>query len=85
MNTLNEKALNVSTKADFIEFLELLISDLKANPDEWENKDLPSYLGAVTSWTEDMEGFYQNFNLPIPENADWQTFAAILLAAKMYE
>jgi len=85
MDILNEKVFDISTKEDFVGFLGLLISDLKANPEEWENKDLASYLEAASNWTESMEGFYRNFDLPMPENVDWQTFAMILLAAKIYE
>jgi len=85
MNILNEKAFTISTKEDFVGFLELLITDLKTNPNEWENKDLESYLGAIASWIEDTEGFYLNNNLQIPKNVDWKTFATILLAAKIYE
>jgi hypothetical protein len=32
-----------------------------------------------------MDGYYQNNNIPIPENIDWKVFANILIGAKMYE
>lgn len=41
-----------------------LINDLKVNPDKWENKSLLEYLEAIQSWTDDMEGYYVNNNLP---------------------
>ncbi len=85
MKNISDKVFNVETKEDFIEFIGLLVTDLKEHPGEWENKDLPSYLGAIASWTEDMDGFFLNFDLPVPEYVDWKTFAMILLAAKMYE
>ena len=47
-------------------------------------KKLPS-LSAATAWTEDMEGYFNNNNLPVPKNVDWKLFANILLVAKMYE
>ena len=80
-----KKINEISSKEDFITFVELLVSDLKSNPDEWENKSLRSYLEAIASWTEDMEGFYQNNNLEVPRNVNWKVFANILMAAKMYE
>lgn len=85
MDNLIIKVFNISSKDDFIEFLKLLISDFKSNSGEWENKNLESYLGAVASWTDDMEGYYISHNLPIPKDVDWKTFATILLAAKIYE
>lgn len=85
MQELINKTENLSTKEDFISFLQMLIQDFKKNPDEWENKSLESYLEAAASWVEDMEGYYQNNNLPIPQNINWKVFANILIAAKMYE
>ncbi len=77
------EALN--SKEDFIEFINLLVKDLKNNPNEWENKSLESYLKAISSWTEDMDGYYINHNLPIPSKVEWKVFATILIAAKIYE
>jgi len=85
MDKLINKIESINTKDDFIGFLQLLVQDLKNHPEEWENKSLESYLEGIASWTEDMEGYYQNNNLPIPENVDWKVFANILMAAKMYE
>ncbi len=75
----------ISSKEDFIRFVELLVSNLNSNPSEWTNKTLSEYLEGIASWTEDMEGYYQNNNIPIPENINWKVFANILIAAKMYE
>jgi len=85
MKNILNKVSHIETKEDFLKFIELLVIDLKEHPDEWENKDLPSYLDAIASWTEDMDGFFHNFDLPVPGNVDWKTSAMILLAAKMYE
>ncbi|HWW38554.1 DUF7660 family protein [Pedobacter sp.] len=81
MNVVN----SIKTKADFISFIHFLLEDLKSNSEDWENKTLPEYLKAIASWTDDMDGYYINNNLPIPDNVDWKVFADILLAAKMYE
>jgi hypothetical protein len=85
MEELIKKMENLNSQEDFLGFLELLIQDLRNNPDEWENKSLESYLEAASSWTKDMHGYYQNNNLPIPQNVNWKVFANILIAAKMYE
>lgn len=85
MANLTEVTNNIRDKKDFLNFLELLIGDLKNNRQEWENINLESYLEAVAGWTEDMEGYYQNINQPLPDNINWKIFADILMAAKIYE
>ncbi|WP_026998036.1 DUF7660 family protein [Flectobacillus major] len=85
MIDFNKKINEINSKEDFVNFIELLISNLKNNPEEWTNKTLPEYLESMSSWTEDMEGYYQNNDMPIPEDINWKVFANILIAAKMYE
>jgi len=85
MGKLENKANKVNSKEDFIEFIGTLIRSLKDNPEEWENKTLQDYLLAMQSWTEDMDGYYINNNLPIPQGVTWKVFADILMAATMYE
>jgi hypothetical protein len=76
---------NVNSKEDFVKFMSYLINDLKDNPQQWENRSLLEYLEAIQSWTEDMDGYYVNNNLPVPKNANWNVFADILTAARIYE
>ncbi len=85
MTDFNKKINEINNKEDFVNFVELLVSNLKSNPEEWTNKSLLEYLESISSWTEDMEGYYQNNDMPIPENINWKVFANILIAAKMYE
>ncbi|GAA4321033.1 DUF7660 family protein [Flaviaesturariibacter amylovorans] len=85
MNELVYEVNKIGNKNDFLKFVELLITDLRKNPSEWENKTLESYLEAIINWTEDMEGYYQNNDIPLPENISWKVFANILIAAKVYE
>lgn len=85
MIDFNKKINEINGKEDFVNFVELLVTNLKSNPEEWTNKTLPEYLESISSWTEDMEGYYQNNDMPIPENINWKVFANILIAAKMYE
>lgn len=73
------------TKKDFIEFMESLVNEFNTKPRKWENNNLELFLEAIVSWTEDMEGYYQNQNIPIPKNIDWSVFANILMGATMYE
>lgn len=78
--------IEVTNKQSFIKFLELLHQDFLHNPTEWENSTLDNFLQAMASYTEDVQGFYDNTDQNI--NADtpsWKVFADILKGAKIYE
>ncbi|MGK9174400.1 hypothetical protein KXR87_14380 [Yokenella regensburgei] len=75
----------IKTREDLVEFIEFLSSNAKNNLSEWENKDLPSYLESMASWIEDMDGYYLNQKLPVPDNVNWTFIADVLMAAKVYE
>lgn len=77
--------LPVSSKDGLVKLILAIAKDLKDNPDGWENKDLGSYLEAIASWIEDMDGYYENTNQPLPKDTNWKVFADILMAAKVYE
>lgn len=76
---------NVKTKEDFLRFLEMLANDRKSNAEEWENKSVEDYLLSIQSWIEDMEGYYENNNIEVPQNIDWNFIANIFYAGKIYE
>ena len=76
---------NIKSKDDFTAFVGLLQQDFQNNTAEWENKTLDTYLEAIQRYTEDLDGYFMNQNVPVPENVPWKVFAVILLAAKMYE
>ena len=74
------------TRIEFIEFLKNLRKDLKENKSDWENRTLDDFLEAMQSYTEDIQGYYDNKNIGI--NADeptWENFKTILQGAKVYE
>lgn len=75
----------IKTKTDFIDFLIDLKEDYLKNLSSWENKDIETFLEAMASWVEDMDGFYINQNLPVPAKPDWKVFADILIGGKVYE
>jgi hypothetical protein len=54
---LHEVILNVNNKDDYIKFIGEIVNDLRTNPDLWENISLDSYLEAMRSWVEDMDGW----------------------------
>ncbi|WP_252715991.1 DUF7660 family protein [Acinetobacter guillouiae] len=75
----------IKTKQDFLTFLDNLKQDHLENIQQWENKDLQSFLAAMHNWMEDMDGLYANTQQPQPEHIPWKIFADILMAGKIYE
>lgn len=82
---LNQKVALIRTREDFVAFVQELLRDLNAIPDEWENSTLESYLEAMAAWTEDAEGYYTNQRVPLPQHPSWRMLGEILLASKYYE
>jgi hypothetical protein len=77
----------ISSKEDFLKFLDALARDSKINMDQWENTSLKDYFASISSFTESIDYYYKNNNIPKPniEPGVWQLFADILLAGKYYE
>jgi len=76
----------VTDKESFITFIDLLKQDLIDNPETWKNKKTEDFLEAISSYTNDIRGYYyntwQNVN---SNNANWQIFADIFKSASFYE
>ena len=88
MNYDREKFLNfkVTDKESFVEFLNLLSEDLFEVSEKWQNIRLDHFLEAMASYTEDIQGYYDNTNKNIDsKNATWELFADILRGAAIYE
>lgn len=85
----NKEEINnfdVTNRQSFIKFIELLRQDFLDNPNEWENKTIDDFLDAISSYSEDIQGYYDNMKLNInADDANWSTFADILKGAKIYE
>lgn len=74
------------TRNEFIEFLKDFRKDLELNKPNWENVTLEDFLDSMISYTEDIQGYYDNMHLNV--NADepsWENFITILKGASMYE
>lgn len=70
----------------FIKYLDSLIQDFKDNPEKWANRNLVDFLEAMSSYTADIQGLYDNTNQKVDANKpSWQLFADILKGATMYE
>ena len=75
----------IQTRQDFISFLRKLKKDYLENLPSWENRDIGTFLEAMASWIEDMDGFYINKGLPVPKKPDWKVLADIFMGGKLYE
>ena len=85
---MNSHPINqqVTDRQSFIKFLESLHQDFIDNGQEWESKTLDGFLEALSRYTVDIQGYYDNTNQNInADNASWQVFADIIKGAKIYE
>ncbi|MFB9960664.1 DUF7660 family protein [Agromyces bracchium] len=82
---LDSQALNMSSRADLVEFLGGLADSFATHPERWQNANLPDFLNAWAAWLEDMDGYFQNRGESVPTSASWQLIAQMLLAARVYE
>ena len=76
----------VTDRHSFIKFIDLLRKNFIDNPESWENKKLDDFLEALSSYANDIQGYYDNTKQNV--NADdpkWQTFADIFKGATLYE
>ena len=82
---LADQVESIRSRDDLVRFLRNLSDDLRTRPGEWENDGLESYLDAVASWTEDMDGYFRNRGETTPQEPSWKLLGMILLAGKVYE
>lgn len=75
----------ITNRKEFICFINYLNEDFLNNKDEWSNINISDFLESLSAWVSDMDGFYENANLEVPENLNWQFFADALHAVKYYE
>jgi len=78
--------IKVTDRKSFEEFINLLLTDLNKNKDDWENNQLELFLEAMGAYTKDLDGYYKN--MEPDQNADiptWKVFADIMKGAVVYE
>jgi hypothetical protein len=80
-----EKFKEVKTKKEFVLFVYALSQNYKKCPESWHNDNIATFLEALAAWVDEMEGYYLNQGLSVPESPDWEMIANMFLAAKIYE
>jgi hypothetical protein len=83
--TLLDQHRSIESRADFVAFVRALRQDLLESPQTWENDTLDRFLGGLSAWVEDMDGYYVNQGKPVPRQIDWKVLADIMMGAKIYE
>jgi hypothetical protein len=82
---LNDAVRHIQSRQEFLAFARTFLSSLRSRPEDWTNRDLASFLEAMTAWIEDMDGYYQSRGEPVPEQPTWKALGQVLLAARIYE
>jgi len=70
-----DKMLQIENQDQFVEFLVLLLKDLKENTTEWENSDLESFIKGMIGYCSDKKF----------ESLEWKKIGEIFLASRVYE
>jgi hypothetical protein len=84
MDTLSN--FKVSDRQSFVQFIDLLREDFLNNSENWENKSVEDFLEALSSYANDIQGYYDNTNQNVNvDEPNWQTFADIFKGARIYE
>lgn len=74
------------TRDEFISFLKDFKADFEQDKSYWENKTLGDFLDSMISYTEDIQGYYDNMKMDInADNPTWENFMNIIKGASMYE
>ena len=81
----NRRIKDINSKEEFMKFLMELQQDKEQKSDEWENADITSYLEAIRSWVNDMDGYFENMNITMPTNINWKFIATLFYVGKIYE
>ncbi|MFF3062182.1 hypothetical protein [Streptomyces sp. NPDC057909] len=59
MESLNDTSW-VRTRADLVSYVRQLSQEAQAPSSGWENQSLDRYLEALSAWTSDMDGYFNN-------------------------
>jgi hypothetical protein len=84
MVSLPQRASNVQTREQLIDFIRDLRDDYETNNTAWDNPTVDRYLDALVRLLVRIDAFYQSGET-IPDQPSWQLIAELLLSASSYE
>lgn len=78
---------DVSTKEDFIDFMQFMSQDFIDNKEEWQNHSLCHYLESIAAWVHDVDGNYSSLGEEASRDKDinWRLIAGLFSIGKIYE
>ncbi|MDS0858033.1 hypothetical protein NUV25_09960 [Burkholderia pseudomultivorans] len=82
-----KRVAEIKTREDFVDFMAAFVKSIRSG-EPIENNTVDSYLEAMASWVEDMDGYYENMGIANEVKLDtmnWRVLADIVVAATMYE
>ena len=78
-------AEDINSRADLVNLIEALRTDLLQNPEVWESLTLNDYLEAMAALMIDTDKSPWQPRQPELTSESWRFFAQILLGARIYE
>lgn len=75
----------IKTAEDLAVLLDRLAEEAAGGSSGWENGTLDRFLEAMAAWTRSMENYSRNTGDHEIMKPSWNTFAKMLLAARVYE
>jgi hypothetical protein len=85
MLELKQQVTKIDNKTDFVEFTNNLANYVGTHSTEISEINVISYIRAISAWTNDMNGYYDNIGAQLPSQPSWRLFGEILIAALIYE
>lgn len=82
---MQEQIEGINSREELAKFIDGMRFSLEQGGQGWENRDLGSFLEAMSAWVSDMDGYFQNIGESCPESPSWKTIAQILAASTVYE
>ena len=76
----------ISSRQDFIIFLQRLLADYSKSGNNWENQSLGDFLESLSAYATDVPDYYKNMSIAVDaDTASWRVFADMLRGATVYE
>lgn len=83
---IDDGTLMVNDRKSFSDFANNLLTEHKNDGVKWENNRIESFIEAISSYAQDIDGYYRNMSFETSaDTPTWRVFAQILKGATVYE
>lgn len=82
---LGERVRNIHDRDSLVRLIREISDQISTHGEECSNSNLPSFLEAMASWIEDMDGYYASRGEESPQKLTWRNLGEIIVAALVYE